>query len=186
MSGGLWAWAWAWAVELRNVVWFIFFPVRGLPMSSRLVLVVWLGGFAGCAASPASAQMRASAVVPTGAPTLAYRLPGDTLVADVVRRDAWRAARADSLRPPDDWLGYDKALHFGASFLLTLSSQYVLVDKADMTDGAALPLSAGAALALGLAKEVADSRRAVGPHFSLRDLAADALGVAVGALVTRL
>ena len=152
-------------------------------MSVRFVLFVWLGAFAGCAASPAAAQMRASTVVPTDAPTLAYRLPGDSLATNATRL---RPSAADSLRPPDDWLGRDKALHFGASLLLTLSGQYVLTDKAEMTDGAALPFSAGAALALGLAKEVADSRRAAGPHFSLRDLAADMLGVAVGALVTRL
>lgn len=123
-------------------------------------------------------------VVTTAA--LGYRLPGHEHASDEALDRAQRPAAADSLRPPDDWLGRDKALHVGASFLLTLSGQYMLTDKAEMTNAAALPLAAGAALALGLAKEVADSRRTVGPHFSLRDLAADVLGVAVGALVTRL
>ncbi len=86
--------------------------------------------------------------------------------------------------PPDDWLGRDKALHLGASFLITLSGQYVLVDKADLSNGRALPVSAGVALALGLAKEVADSRRPRHPLFSWRDLAADAAGVALAAAVT--
>jgi putative lipoprotein len=138
--------------------------------------------------APAAAQ---TAGPQTAAP-LAYRLPGHSLslhggpAEPLPGRTAPSPARADSLRPPDNWLGHDKVLHFSASFLLTLSGQYVLTDKGGLSDGDALPLSAGAALGLGLAKEVADSRRAVGPHFSLRDLAVDALGVALGALVTRL
>lgn len=132
-------------------------------------------------AVPAAAQSG-----PASAPTaaLSYRLPGQPLEAREVRL---AAPRADSLRtPPDDWLGYDKALHFGASFLITLSGQYVFTDKAGLSDGRALPISAGTALALGVLKEVADSRRASFPLFSLRDLAADALGVAAAALITRL
>lgn len=86
-------------------------------------------------------------------------------------------AAADTLR--DDWLGRDKVLHAGFSFLFALSSQYVLTSKLDMSEGGALPASAGVTLALGLAKEVADSRRAVRPLFSTRDLVADAVGVAL-------
>jgi uncharacterized protein YfiM (DUF2279 family) len=86
-------------------------------------------------------------------------------------------ATADTLR--DDWLGRDKALHAGFSFLFALSSQYVLTSKLDMDEDGALPVSAGVALSLGLAKEIADSRRRVNPLFSVRDLAADAAGVAL-------
>ena len=77
-------------------------------------------------------------------------------------------------------------MHLGASFLLTLSAQYVLTDKSGLSDGRALPIAAGGALALGLAKEVADSRRARNPHFCWRDLAADALGVALAVAVVEL
>lgn len=133
-------------------------------------------------AVPAAAQTG-----PGPLPALAYRLPGQPLDARDAAPLGTRAARADSLRPPpDDWLGYDKGLHVGASFLLTLSAQYVLTDKGGLSNGRALPLAAGTALALGVAKEVADSRRAAFPLFSLRDLVADVLGVAAGALVTRL
>lgn len=79
----------------------------------------------------------------------------------------------------DPWLARDKALHAGGSFLLTLSGQYVLTAKLDASEGTALPIAAGTTLALGLAKEVMDSRRAVRPHFSTRDLVADAVGVAL-------
>ena len=85
----------------------------------------------------------------------------------------------------DPWLGRDKALHAGGSFLLTLSAQYVLTAKLAASEGTALPLAAGTALSLGLAKEVLDGRRAVRPHFSTRDLVADAVGVvlAVGLIL---
>lgn len=131
----------------------------------------------------ASIALAAGSAAAQPAGVLAYRLPGVAYDAPVWPRVA---ALPDSLRPPDAWLGRDKVLHFSASALLTLSSQYVLTDKGGLSNGRALPVSAGVALGLGVVKEIADSRRAVGPHFSLRDLAVDALGVAVGALVTRL
>jgi uncharacterized protein YfiM (DUF2279 family) len=86
-------------------------------------------------------------------------------------------ALPDTLRDP--WLGRDKVLHAAGSFLLTLSAQYVLTSKLDAEESTAVPISAGAAFSLGLAKEVADSRRPVRPLFSTRDLVADAVGVAL-------
>ena len=74
-------------------------------------------------------------------------------------------------------------LHLGVSFLLTLAGQYVLESKAGLDHADALPLSAGFSLTVGLGKEVADSQRTRAPAFSWRDLAADALGVALAALV---
>lgn len=122
-----------------------------------------------------------------GAHAQAPRAAGPPLASESARVEA---ARADSLRavrraerPPDRWIARDKALHTGGSFLLVLSGQYVLTDKARLSNAEALPVSAGTTLALGLLKEVADSRRPRGPHFSWRDLAADALGIALGALV---
>ena len=94
------------------------------------------------------------------------------------------ALAADSLTPsppPDGWLTRDKQLHFGVSFLLTLSGQYVLTTKGELSEGEALPVAAGAALSIGLLKEVMDSRRALYPHFCPRDLAVDALGVLLAA-----
>lgn len=85
--------------------------------------------------------------------------------------------------PPDEWFAHDKALHAGGSFLLTLSGQYVLTDKAGLSNVRALPVSAATTLALGLIKEVADSRHPVHPLFSWRDLAADAAGILAAAAV---
>ena len=94
------------------------------------------------------------------------------------------AERPDPL--PDEWIARDKAMHLGASFLLTLAGQYVLTDKGTLTNGEALPVAAGSAFALGLAKEVMDSQRERDPHFCWRDLAVDAVGVALGAAVISL
>ena len=120
----------------------------------------------GAAAQPVAATARAVAVRVGDAP---------------VPRAA--ASGPDPEAPPDDWIARDKALHLGASFLLTLSGQYVLTDKADWSNGRALPVAAGSALALGLVKELADARRPRDPHFCWRDLAADAAGVALAAAV---
>jgi putative lipoprotein len=77
----------------------------------------------------------------------------------------------------DDWLGRDKALHFGATFVLA---------GAGYAGGAALSrepvvrLGSGAALAMGagIAKEVYD--RYSGGDPSLKDLTWDAIGTATG------
>lgn len=112
-----------------------------------------------------------------------YTLPGYRLdVPDAGGLEAV-AVRPDTTAPPDLWLGRDKALHAGASFLLTLSGQYILVDKADLSNGEALPVAASTALLLGVLKEVNDSRRPRYPLFSWRDLAADALGIGVAAAI---
>ncbi|MFN3597521.1 MAG: hypothetical protein ACK41D_09660 [Rubricoccaceae bacterium] len=86
--------------------------------------------------------------------------------------------------PPDDpWLGQDKLLHAAGSFLIALSAQYVLTQKIGQRDALAFPVAAFGTFGLGLVKEVADSRRPVNPHFSTRDLVADAAGIALAGVV---
>ncbi len=129
-------------------------------------LVVMLAGLmlgAGTASAQAPASLRAAMLYGHGpdvaAPAPRVLLPDTTL--------------------SDPWLGRDKVLHVTGSFLLTLSAQYVLTSKLAASEHEALPIAAGAALSLGLAKEVADSQRPVHPLFSTRDLVADAVGVAL-------
>lgn len=86
-------------------------------------------------------------------------------------------------RPDDPWLGPDKALHAGASLLLTLSGQYVLASKMNLPEERAWPVAAGTALAFGLFKELADSQRPQNPLFSWRDMAANTAGVALGVAI---
>lgn len=116
-----------------------------------------------------------------------YALPGHGPVTASGPSDrAFPEAARDTTAPPDDWLGRDKALHVGSSLLLTLSGQYLLVDKAGLSNAEALPVAASTTLLLGVMKEVTDSRRTPHPLFSWRDLAADAAGVLVAAALVSL
>lgn len=89
--------------------------------------------------------------------------------------------RALKGRPPDPWLGFDKAQHAAFSFLWTLGSQYTLVNKIDISERRALPFSMGSGAILGLAKEVYDARWGRRRYFSYRDLAANAVGLILAA-----
>jgi uncharacterized protein YfiM (DUF2279 family) len=129
------------------------------------LLALLLGtGAAGAddAAAPARVDTVVRAPVDAGAP-----VPPDAA-------SAWLAR--------DAWLGEDKARHFGVSYALVMTgaagARVVGLDR----DAALVAAVAGAAAA-GLAKEVFDARR--GGPFSLRDLVADAAGIAAAVLVVR-
>lgn len=81
-------------------------------------------------------------------------------------------ARAD-----DDWLGPDKALHFGASALVA-GGGYALGAAAFEGYGPRLALGVGLGLAAGLTKELLDAAGLGDP--SAKDLVWDVAGVAVG------
>jgi putative lipoprotein len=84
----------------------------------------------------------------------------------------------------DDWFGRDKALHFGATFVLAgggYAAGAALWPRPEHAP--AIPFAVGAAVAMGagVAKEVYDHYAGGDP--SLRDLTWDAIGTATG-LVT--
>ena len=124
-----------------------------------------------------------------GPPLLEGRTVAFALQYGPVPGDAGRAAAQTERRAPeprDDWWAEDKAKHLAVSTLWTLSTQYVLVAKADWSERNALPVSAASAATVGLAKEVYDRR--VGPtaYFSWKDLVADAVGIGIGAAIVLL
>lgn len=80
--------------------------------------------------------------------------------------------------PRDRWIARDKARHVVFSGLWTVSSQYVLVNKADWAERDALPLSIASSVTVGLAKELYDGSRPTG-IISGKDLVADAVGISV-------
>ena len=86
--------------------------------------------------------------------------------------------------PRDRWLGRDKIKHVVFSGLWTLSTQYVLVNKADWTEADALPVSVASGATIGILKELYDASRLTG-RASGKDLVADAVGIglAVGVIV---
>ena len=116
----------------------------------------------------------------TAAPAAAQDSPRDSARVSVVM-----AVPRPEARPPvrraarvDPWWGYDKAQHFVASGLVTLSAQYAYEVKFGGSRRGVLPASALTSLSVGLAKEIYDVRRPRGTGFSRRDLAWDALGTA--------
>lgn len=94
-------------------------------------------------------------------------------------------AETSRLLATDRWWARDKAQHVAFSFLWTLGTQYVLVNKADWSESDALPASVGVTVTVGLSKEFYDWR--IGPtgRFSGKDLAANAVGIlaAVGVIL---
>jgi len=80
------------------------------------------------------------------------------------------AASFTSAQAADDWNGADKGKHFAVSAALGTASAMHFEDKW---------VAFGVAMIPGVLKEVADSSRTNG-RFSSKDLAADALGAALG------
>jgi len=112
----------------------------------------------------------------------------DSLSAAAVAFELRYAPLPPPAAPPrpsrDRWLARDKARHVVFSGLWTLSTQYVLVNKADWSEGDALPASIASAASVGLAKELYDASRPA-EAASGKDLVADAVGIglAVGIIV---
>lgn len=110
---------------------------------------------------------------------------GDSLSARAVAFHLRYEASADSSSPSHDrWFARDKAQHVTFSGLWTLSTQYVLVNKADWSESDALPASMASAAAVGAAKELYDASRPA-ETASGKDLVADAVGIglAVGVIL---
>lgn len=87
-------------------------------------------------------------------------------------------APAPGLAPPaaDRWLAEDKGQHFAMSFAVT--SMAYGGGRLALDPGPARLAAASLAVTLGVGKELVDARR--GDPFSLKDLAWDAAGVALG------
>lgn len=101
-------------------------------------------------------------------------------VAFALRYDAASASAA----PRDRWFARDKLQHVVFSGLWTLSTQYVLVNKAGWTERSALPASIATSATIGLTKELYDASRPDGTA-SRKDLVANAVGIglATGVIV---
>jgi putative lipoprotein len=80
----------------------------------------------------------------------------------------------------DDWFGRDKALHFGATFVLA-GAGYAGASAFSSEPVVRLGVGGGLAMGVGIGKELYD--RGHGGDPSLKDLTWDALGTATG-LVT--
>ena len=109
----------------------------------------------------------------------------DSLTAAAVAFEL-RYGTASSPAPVRDrWLGRDKVQHVVFSGLWTLSTQYVLVNKAGWTERDALPASIASGAAIGILKELYDASRLTG-RASGKDLVANAVGIGLAVAVIQL
>jgi uncharacterized protein YfiM (DUF2279 family) len=76
----------------------------------------------------------------------------------------------------DEWVAIDKAQHFMYSAFVSLGTQYALVNKFQMSEAAALPLSSLLSFSAGLIKELNDKRGQNG-FYSKKDMIANSFGI---------
>ena len=76
----------------------------------------------------------------------------------------------------DEWLAIDKVQHFMYSAFVSLGTQYVLVNKIQMDEKDAAPLSSVLSFSAGLLKEVHDNSFKNG-FFSRKDMVANSFGI---------
>jgi len=134
---------------------------------------VLIGLLLGALASPAAGM---DAVQETGRT--------DSLTAAAMAFELRYGSPSSVSAPRDRWLARDKAQHVVFSGLWTLSTQYVLVNKADWAEAEALPASIASGATIGIVKELYDASRLTG-RASGKDLVADAVGIglAVGVIL---
>ena len=106
-----------------------------------------------------------------------YTWPATARAAVLYTRPETAADRTFS----DRWFARDKALHVSYSFLWTLSSQYVLVEKAALSHDAAIPYALLSGFTVGVAKETYDRYWGPTGRFSWRDMVANSVGLTLAA-----
>ena len=82
----------------------------------------------------------------------------------------------------DEWFAIDKVQHFMYSTFVSFGTQYVLVNKIQMNENAALPLSSLLSFSAGFLKEINDNRSKNG-FFSKKDMVANSFGIVFAGIV---
>ena len=88
-------------------------------------------------------------------------------------------------QPEDKWFAIDKVQHFSYSCLVSLGTQYVLVNKMGKDETSALPVSLGISFTAGITKEIQDSKSKNG-FFSRKDLVANTMGIIFSVIIISL
>ena len=91
----------------------------------------------------------------------------------------------DKDQPQDKWFAIDKVQHFSYSCLVSLGTQYVLVNKMGKDETSALPVSLGISFTAGITKEIQDSKSKNG-FFSRKDLVANTMGILFSVIIISL
>ena len=84
--------------------------------------------------------------------------------------------------PKDRWIAIDKVQHFSYSCLISLGVQYVLVNKLEMNEDSAMPLSMAMSFSLGIIKELWDKKGKNG-FFSKKDVVANGFGILTAGVI---
>ena len=82
----------------------------------------------------------------------------------------------------DKWIAIDKVQHFSYSCLISLGVQYVLVNKLEMNEDSAMPLSMAMSFSLGIIKELWDKKGKNG-FFSKKDVVANGFGILTAGVI---
>ena len=82
----------------------------------------------------------------------------------------------------DPWFAIDKIQHFSYSCLIALGFQYVLVNKLNLKNKSAMPVSLGLSFIAGVTKEIQDEKSKNG-FFSKRDLLANGMGLLLARII---
>ena len=82
----------------------------------------------------------------------------------------------------DEWFAIDKVQHFMYSAFVSFGTQYVLVNKIQMNENEALPLSSLLSFSAGLLKEINDNRSKNG-FFSKKDMVANSFGIVFAGII---
>ena len=85
----------------------------------------------------------------------------------------------------DKWFAIDKVQHFSYSCLVSLGTQYILVNKMGKDETSALPVSLGMSFTAGITKEIQDSKSKNG-FFSRKDLVANTMGIIFSVIIISL
>ena len=93
-----------------------------------------------------------------------------------------QTAEANSVETSRKTIGYDKIQHVAVSFLLTLSSQYVMENKSEMDDNKALSYSVSSTAMVGIIKELND-KHTRNIQFDWGDMIANGVGIAIAVLI---
>jgi uncharacterized protein YfiM (DUF2279 family) len=93
-----------------------------------------------------------------------------------------QSTEADSVNTNHRIISFDKVQHAAVSCLLTLSSQYIMVNKSGFSEQKALSYSVSSSALFGLAKEFNDCKTKE-RSFDWSDLIADGVGLAIAAFI---
>ena len=91
-------------------------------------------------------------------------------------------AKSDSTFVQHKKIGFDKVQHAAVSCLLTLSSQYIMVNKGNVDENEALAYSISSSALIGLTKELNDQQKGKRP-FDWGDMVANGVGIAIAVLI---